>query len=79
MNRINVPTMTVGIWSDMLYPIYQQRQINEMLDERGVPNEYLEINSPHGHDAFLINGDQLAGPLEQFLSDVSKSASSIDR
>jgi homoserine O-acetyltransferase len=79
MKRINAPTMTVGIWSDMLYPMYQQRQINMMLDDLGVPNEFLEIDSPHGHDAFLINGDQLAGPLEQFLSDVSKSTSATDR
>ncbi len=35
--------------------------------------EYLEIDSPHGHDAFLINGDQLAGPLERFLANASKS------
>ena len=32
--------------------------------------DYFEIDSPHGHDAFLINGDQLAGPLERFLGDI---------
>ena len=74
MSRINVPTMTVGIWSDMLYPVYQQRQINESLDARGVPTQYVEIDSPHGHDAFLINGDQIAAPLERFLNDVVKSS-----
>jgi homoserine O-acetyltransferase len=73
MGRINVPTMAVGISSDMLYPSYQQRQIHEVLSSNGVPSEYVEIDSPHGHDAFLINGDQLAAPLERFLANVHKS------
>jgi homoserine O-acetyltransferase/O-succinyltransferase len=68
MARIQVPTMAVGIWSDMLYPSYQQQQIHETLLANGVESEYLEIDSPHGHDAFLINGDQLEAPLERFLS-----------
>jgi len=72
MGRVRVPTMTVGIWSDMLYPSYQQRQIHEILSANGVESEYVEIDSPHGHDAFLINGDQLEGPLERFLAVVHK-------
>jgi homoserine O-acetyltransferase len=73
MGRIQVPTMAVGIWSDMLYPAYQQRQIHELISGNGVPSRYVEIDSPHGHDAFLINGDQLADPLATFLTRVHKS------
>ena len=73
MARVRVPTMTVGIWSDMLYPSYQQQQIAAMIAANGVTSTYHEIDSPHGHDAFLINGDQIAGPLDRFLGDVSKS------
>ena len=75
MSRVAAPTLAVGIWSDMLYPDYQQQQIHEMVAANGVPSEYLEIDSPHGHDAFLINGDQLAGPLERFLGSALKSDS----
>jgi len=75
MSRVTAPTLAVGIWSDMLYPDYQQQQIHEMVAANGVPSEYLEIDSPHGHDAFLINGDQLAGPLERFLGSALKSDS----
>jgi len=73
MSRVTSPTMAVGIWSDMLYPAYQQQQIHDIVASNGVPSEYVEIDSPHGHDAFLINGDQLAGPLERFLGRVDKS------
>ncbi|MDX2380148.1 MAG: homoserine O-acetyltransferase [Acidimicrobiia bacterium] len=72
MGRVAVPTMAVGISSDMLYPAYQQRQIHEILSSNGVESEYVEIDSPHGHDAFLINGDQLDGHLERFLADARK-------
>jgi homoserine O-acetyltransferase len=58
----------------MLYPSYQQQDIQRMVAANGVPSEYVEIDSPHGHDAFLINGDQMAEPLERFLADVSKSS-----
>ena len=43
------------------------------MQSNGVPSEYVPIDSPHGHDAFLINGDQLEGPLERFLGRVAKS------
>ena len=70
MARIRVPTLTLGIWSDMLYPAYQQRQIHEMLRSNGVPSRYVEVDSPHGHDAFLINLDQVGAPIARFLDDV---------
>jgi homoserine O-acetyltransferase/O-succinyltransferase len=73
MSRVTAPTMAVGIWSDMLYPAYQQQQIHEIIESNGVPSEYVEIDSPHGHDAFLINSDQLAAPIERFLGTAAKS------
>jgi homoserine O-acetyltransferase len=71
--RISVPTLVVGISSDTLYPTYQQRQVCEALHTQGTSCEYVEIDSRHGHDSFLIDLDQLGPPLAQFLSDVDKS------
>jgi homoserine O-acetyltransferase len=73
MARVVAPTLAVGIWSDMLYPAYQQQQIHDMIAANGIVSDYVEIDSPHGHDAFLINSDQLDEPLEQFLGRVAKS------
>jgi homoserine O-acetyltransferase/O-succinyltransferase len=70
MARIAVPTLSIGIWSDMLYPAYQQRQICELLQANGTECSYVEIDSPHGHDAFLINVDQVGVALASFLAKV---------
>ena len=67
MARIEAPCLAVGISSDMLYPNYQQRQIDELLRSEGTPSRYVEVDSPHGHDAFLINMDQLVEPIAKFL------------
>ena len=34
---------------------------------RACGSRYVEIDSPHGHDAFLINLDQLGEPIAEFL------------
>lgn len=65
--RIKSPTLVMGISSDILYPTYQQKQIHSMLTEKGVDSTYVEIESPHGHDAFLINFDQVGPPITSFL------------
>ena len=67
MSRITAPVLSVGISSDMLYPTYQQCQLVEMLESIGSIAGYAEIDSPHGHDAFLINLDRLADPVAAFL------------
>ncbi|MFT3854151.1 MAG: homoserine O-acetyltransferase [Ilumatobacteraceae bacterium] len=72
MARITMPSLVVGISSDMLYPIYQQRQIHGLLSSVG-DSRWFELDSPHGHDAFLINLDQIGPPIERLLTDVAKS------
>ena len=71
--RLKVPTLTMGIWSDMLYPSYQQRQIRDLLADQGTPVEYVEIDSPHGHDAFLLDFDQVGAPIRRFLDEVASA------
>jgi homoserine O-acetyltransferase len=70
VKRIAVPTLSIGIVSDMLYPAYQQIQIRDSLVAHGVRADYVEIDSPHGHDAFLIDFDQVAPPISRFLDSI---------
>ncbi len=64
------PCLSVGVSSDMLYPAYQQRQIAEAFTASGNASEYTEIDSPHGHDAFLMELDQLGPVVSGFLERV---------
>jgi homoserine O-acetyltransferase len=68
MRRAKMPALVMGISSDVLYPAYQQREIHDLLGDK---SRYLEIESPHGHDAFLIEHDQVGPPIGQFLADVA--------
>jgi len=74
MARIAVPTLSVGVSSDILYPTYQQREIVDLIAASGGDARYVEIDSPNGHDAFLIEDDQVGAALHDFLIDVEKSA-----
>ena len=70
VKRIVAPTLTLGIVSDILYPAYQQIQIRDLLTAQGVRAEYVEVDSPHGHDAFLIDFDQVGPPITRFLDSI---------
>ena len=70
IKRITAPTLSIGIASDMLYPSYQQIQIRDALVAHEVRADYVEIDSPHGHDSFLIDLDQVAPPITRFLESV---------
>ncbi len=78
LSRIGVPTLMMGINSDSLYPPYQQREINDMLCAQGTDSHYFEIDSPHGHDAFLIDIDQVGTAIAEFLDKVEKDLVSND-
>jgi homoserine O-acetyltransferase len=67
--RIAVPTLVIGVDSDTLYPTYQQRAIVDALARA----QYVEINSPHGHDAFLLEFDQVGAAVSEFLTTVEKA------
>jgi homoserine O-acetyltransferase len=66
--RLRVPLLSVGIDSDILYPPHQSREIVELAKAEGVDARYVELQSPHGHDAFLIETDQLSGVIGEFLA-----------
>jgi homoserine O-acetyltransferase len=71
--RIRVPTRTMSVPTDALYYDYQQHQIRDVLAARGVVADDVVIDSPHGHDAFLIDTDQVGAALDEFLTDLEKS------
>lgn len=61
------PTLAIGIATDQLFFPSHMQALAERVRENGAPAEYAEISSPHGHDAFLIEWDQLAALLTRGL------------
>jgi aspartate kinase len=61
---ITQPTLVIGIQSDVLY---LPEEIRELAS--GIPGADLQwIDSPHGHDAFLIEQDQVNDAVVRFRS-----------
>lgn len=58
----------VGIDSDLLFPCYDNHKTKDQLDDLGIDNQYFEIQSDHGHDAFLIEHQQLTQFLKPYFS-----------
>lgn len=63
LGGIRSKVLCVGISSDLLYPAAEQRGLAELIPDAG----YAEIRSIHGHDAFLIEYEQLGRILGDFL------------
>ncbi|MCL5040585.1 MAG: homoserine O-acetyltransferase [Firmicutes bacterium] len=68
---IRARSLVIGIDTDILYPVREQRELVEAMQEAGVDVSYQELVSPWGHDAFLIEFDQLGTIIRNFLSQLA--------
>lgn len=63
--------LIVGVESDILFPVWQQREIHEVLKSHNKGNiKYHELGtdiSNFGHDTFLLSLDHFGPPVKQFL------------
>jgi homoserine O-acetyltransferase/O-succinyltransferase len=64
LRRVRARTVVVGVDSDRLYPLAQQRRL-----AAGIPtaDRLRVIASPYGHDAFLIETAQVAACLAELM------------
>lgn len=64
----HIPTLVIGVQSDILFPVEQQREIAECLRLNGNDQvRYYELDAPHGHDSFLIDVPNVGGAIRGFL------------
>lgn len=69
LSVLSMPALVVGITSDLLYPLAEQQELAALL-----PNAELEVlDSPHGHDAFLIETEQLNQLVAEFRTSRTKA------
>ena len=64
--QITQPTLVIGIQSDGLFTYAEQQELAEF-----IPNARLKtIDSPEGHDAFLLQFEQVNAYILEFLGEV---------
>ncbi|MDZ7716089.1 MAG: homoserine O-acetyltransferase [Balneolaceae bacterium] len=69
LRKVKEPVLVIGIESDMLYPIAEQKELAQLL-----PNaHYIQIDSPHGHDGFLIEFDLMNQHILKFKKQLKNS------
>jgi homoserine O-acetyltransferase len=72
LRRIEVPVLNVSVSSDRLYPPHLQQLTHEVLASIGHRTEHHLIDSPQGHDGFLLATDRLGPLVTDFLARVEK-------
>lgn len=76
LDRIRAITLAVGIDTDALYlPAHTEELVRE-LGVRGVSVRGATLRTPHGHDGFLVEWEQLDGFLRDALAMSPRTAAS---
>ncbi len=66
--RIRVErALAIGAVTDILFPLQQQEQIAQGLALGGADAEFLPLESPQGHDAFLVDFARFGPAVGDFL------------
>ncbi|MDH5823101.1 homoserine O-acetyltransferase [Luteimonas sp. RD2P54] len=66
--RIRVQkALAIGVETDILFPLQQQRQIADGLRAGGADASFLPLPSPQGHDAFLVDIARFGPAVAEFL------------
>ncbi len=68
LRRLRSKALFVGIRSDFLFPAARVRWLAEQVRAVGGDAAYVELDSPHGHDAFLKEWDQMTHALQLIMS-----------
>jgi homoserine O-acetyltransferase len=71
LNQITAPLQFFAFTSDWLYPPAQTEELVADLHRLGKPVEYHLINSPYGHDAFLLEHETFTPQIKAFLDKVT--------
>ncbi len=67
LQRISSRALFVGIRSDFLFPAAHVRWLADKVRSLGGNAAYVELDSPHGHDAFLKEWEQMAAALHHIV------------
>lgn len=60
---VKTPALVIGISTDFLCPVAEQKYLAKHLAKA----EFFQIDSPFGHDGFLIEGEKISACIRPFL------------
>ena len=60
--------LVIGVSTDILFPLSQQEEIAEGLRVGGAEVEFVALDSPQGHDAFLVDIEGFGGKIAPFMA-----------
>ncbi len=63
LRRLRSRALFIGIRSDFLFPAARVRWLADQVRSLGGNTTYVELDSPHGHDAFLKEWEQMTNAL----------------
>jgi len=68
---LRAKVLVIAFKSDWLYPAYQSLEIAKACKLAGMDASYCEVNSNYGHDAFLLEIEQEAQLISNFLKSLN--------
>ena len=60
--------LVIGVETDILFPLEQQQEIAEGLRAAGAAVDFVALDSPQGHDAFLVDIENYSRAIGGFLA-----------
>ena len=60
--------LVIGVTTDILFPLPQQQQIADGLREGGAVVDFVALDSPQGHDSFLVDIPRFGAAIARLLS-----------
>jgi homoserine O-acetyltransferase len=60
--------LVIGVETDILFPLPQQEQIAGGLKAGGAAVDFVALDSPQGHDAFLVDIERFGAAIARFLA-----------
>ena len=73
VSRLKAPVLSLSITSDTLYPPRQQVELHDAVVAAGGRCVYTVVDSPHGHDGFLLEVEAVGQAIKDFLEKVGSS------
>ena len=77
--RLRAKVLLISFDTDWLFPTIELVRVQHAMHRAGVDATLLEIVTPNGHDAFLVDYPLITPPIREFLAGLSSSEPAVVR